>query len=151
MTNICWKISPRKLPTEYICESKHREYAIKCANLLGNFESLRVFEARCHGEKPYPYTCWYVSFKHIREEKICFILHFDIRHSDIYIYFRFLDYAPREVLTKGVWGIRDKWKYLHYRDYEEDESKLVEMIRDYLERIEPDYDKLECRKRHPCG
>jgi len=152
MTNICCKIDPQKPLTEYICEPNHREYAIKCANLLTNFKKkLRAYEARCHGKKPYQYTCWYVSFKHIREEKIAFILHFEIRRSDIYICFRFLDYAPQDVLTRGKWWIRDKSRYLHFKDYEGNESRLIEMIKEYLKRIKPHYDKLECRKRSPCG
>lgn len=151
MANICWKIDPKKSLTEYLCDHDHRKYATKCANLLSNFDNLRAYEARCHGEEPHPYTCWYVSFEHTREEKICFILHFDVRRSNIYVYFRFLDYVPRDVLTKGVWGIRGKWKYLHFKEYETNERRLVEIIREYLKRIEPHYDKLKCKRRSPCS
>ena len=150
MANTCWRIEPKKALAEYICEHHHHEYAVKCAHLLSNFDNLRVYEARCHGEKPYPYTCWYVGFKHILEEKVCFILHFEIRRSNIYVYFRFLDYVTQDVLTNGAWGIRGRWKYLHFRKYERDESRLVKIIKEYLERIEPHYDKLDCRKRSPC-
>ena len=73
MKNICYKVHPNKPLISYVCEYTHRDYAVKCEKLLNRFDKLRVYESRCHGDKkPYPYTCWYVSFKHIREEKICF-------------------------------------------------------------------------------
>ena len=116
--------------------------------LLDNFRNLRVWEARCHGNEPYPCTCWYVSFSDIRNEEICIILHFDISPSNIYIYFRFLGYAPQDVLNKGAWGIRGTWKYLRYNDYIESEEELAKVLENYLKNIRFDFDndRLNCKK-----
>lgn len=151
MKNICYTVNPNKPLASYICETTHRDYAIKCEELLDRFDGLRVYESRCHRDKKrYPYTCWYVSFKNIEEEEICFILHFEIRNSDISICFRFIDYAPQEVKDNGVWWIRGKSKYLHFRDYEDKKNELVKLINEYLHRIEPIYDTLNCKRRKPC-
>ena len=150
----CCVVDPKKPLTEYIGNLEHFGYATKCSELLDRFDNLRVYEARCHRKKPkksYPYTCWYVSFKHIREEKICFILHFQIQPSNIHICFRFIDYAPQEVKTRGKLCIRDKSKYLHFKNYENDEGRLIDLIKEYLKRIEPYYDKLNCDRRIACG
>jgi hypothetical protein len=123
---------------ECIGNPEHSEYATKCMNFLNNFPSLKVWDARCHGKKPHPYTCWYVSFKHAHKEKLCIILHFEIRSDDIYLYFRFLNYVPQEMLTNWAWGIRNKWKYVHFKDYAE--SKLKEIAELYLKNIQGDFD-----------
>jgi hypothetical protein len=135
---------------ECIGNSNHFEYATKLMNFLDKFPSLRVLEARCHGKKPYPYTCWYVSFKHAHEEKLCIILHFEVRSNDIYVYFRFLGYVPPNMLTDWHWGIRNKWKYVHFNAYTE--SKLREIISIYLTNIRNDFDKntLDFRRLRPC-
>lgn len=150
MDNICHKIDKTKSLTNYIGEPSHLRYAIECENLLSNFGNLRAFEARCHGKKPYPYTTFYVSFNNTQDEEICFILHFEVTDSDLWIYFRFLDYAPQEVLEKGAWWISEKSKYLHFKDYEGNENRLIQIIRDYVSRIEPHYGELNCKKRRPC-
>lgn len=146
MVTQCKKPDCSKPLHECIFDSNHLEYAIKCENLLKNFCDIEVYEARCHGDKPYPYTCWYASFKGILDEKVCFILHFDVRSSDIWIYFRFFDYVPKEMITDWAWAIRNKSIYIHYNNYTEKE--LVEIVNSYLEHIRPDYRTLNCRKRH---
>jgi len=148
MTTIRMIPDPNKPLNECICNPKHFAYATKCMDLLKSFCNLKVYEARCHGIKPYPYTCWYVSFNHIHDEKICIILHFDIRSSDIYVYFRFQEYVPQDMVPRWAWGIRGKWIYVHFNAYTE--SKLREIIELYLKNIQDDFDKdkLQCRKWH---
>jgi hypothetical protein len=152
MNNICYEIEKGKSLTEYLGEPEHHRYAVECEKLLTNFNNLRPFEARCHGKKPYPYTTFYVGFNNSEDEngKLCFILHFEVTDSDLWIYFRFLDYAPEEVLDKGAWWIRGKSKYLHFKDYEGNKKRLIEIIREYVNRIKPHYAELSCKKRKPC-
>ena len=92
--------------------------------------------------------CWFVSFKDNAEEKKCFVLHFDVRRSDIYVYFRFVDYVPK--IEKFSWLNRNKSIYIHYKDYAE--SQVIHFIREYLANIQNDFetDQLNCKKRIPC-
>ena len=150
----CCVIDPKKPLTECIGNPEHREYAIKCENLLNNFDDLRAYEARCHDKQPYRYTCYYVSFKHVREEKICFILHFEVQKSDIRICFRVHEYTPKDKLIRPAWEIPERWGItVKYSNYEHNLKRLEEAIDIYLKEIKIpfDNDKLRCRKRYPCG
>jgi len=141
---------PNKPLNECIGNREHFGYATKLMKFLDNFPSLKVWDARCHGEKPYPYTCWYASFTHAQEENLCIILHFEVRSNDIYVYFRFLDYVSQNMLTDWHWGIRNKWKYVHFNAYAE--SKLRDIMNIYLTNIRSDFDKnaLNFRRLRPC-
>lgn len=146
MPTVCKKPESNKPLTNYTCNPRHNEYSIKCENLLNKFEDeLKVWEIRCHGKEPYPYTCWYVSFKHTSQEELRIILNFAIRQSNIDIEFRFLDYVPKDILTEWAWRIRDKWVYIRFNSYTV--NRLEEIVKVYLESIRNDFDKnkLKCR------
>jgi hypothetical protein len=122
---------------ECIGNPEHSEYATECMNFLNNFPSLKVWDARCHGKKPHPYTCWYVSFKHAHKEKLCIILHFDILSDDIRVYFRFLNYAPQKMLTGWRSGYGKNCKYVYFNA---NHGRLKEAVKLYLEKIRLDFD-----------
>lgn len=99
-------------------------------NLLKNFHSLKAWKARYHGEKPHRYTCSYVSLEN-KDESKPFIPNFTIYKSNIDIEFRYLHYVP-DIPGVWYWRIRDKWKYICFNDYTEDE--LGEILITYLKK-----------------
>jgi len=133
------KPDPNKSLSTYICNPKHLKYATKCMNFLKEFADLKVWEARCHGERPYPYTCWYMIHSQIDEEKPCVILNFEIHSSNLYVEFRFLPYVSQNMLTKWAWRIRDRWIYIRYNDYAE--GRLRQIVSTYLKNFQADLTK----------
>jgi hypothetical protein len=129
---------PDKPLNQGICNLDHFEYATKCMDFLDSFKDLRLWDARCHGKEPYPYTCWYVSFKNADKERLCIILHFDILPDDIRVYFRFVSYAPQKMLTGWHYGYGGNCKYVYFKA---NQDELKEAVKLYLERIKPNFDQ----------
>jgi len=153
MRNECREIFPNTPFKEwYFNDADGKAYAEKCRDLIRVFKDkneLEVYETRRH-EKGRYVCCWYVSFKGIRPEKICYILHFEIRKSNATIGLRFFDYVPKKNFRKTPSIInRGKSGGILYNDYTEIE--LIERISNYLRRIRKDFieEKLKCKKRHP--
>lgn len=150
MSNECLEIKPNTPFTKYFFEDEQfYAYAERCKKLIDGFSGLEIYETRRHNKDKY--VCWYVSFKGIRPERICFILQFEIRKSNATIGFRCADFAPRDRFKKTPSTVNRGMSlgilYNHYT-----ENELAEIIAEYLRRIEPSFkaDNLNCQKRHPC-
>lgn len=146
---VCREITPNMPFSEYYYfeDERYRKYAIECKNLLDRFNELGIYESRKHKGN---YVCWYVSFKNVYEEKICFILHFSILKSKFRIFFRFHTYAPKDKLKRYTWELTDKWISIPNNDY--NEEQLKEIISDYLKEVKENWEEVEkhCQKRLPC-
>lgn len=146
---------------ELIGNPGHQSNATRCGDFLESFKQrpIKPWEARCHGNEPYKYTCWYVSFKETDEfsfkcvhrprrsnsEERPFILNFEIQSSAIYIDFRFWPYIPNDKLRKWTWSLPNYWKRIKFDDYSE--SQLVEIVGAYLNKIQTDFDN-DTLRRH---
>lgn len=122
----------------YFEDKRYSKYAIECKNLLNKLSELGIYETRKHKGN---YVCWYVGFKDVHEEKICFILHFNILKSKFRIVFRFHNYAPKHKLKSYTWELADKWISIPHDDYSEEE--LIEIIDDYLRAVKENWGKIE--------
>lgn len=150
MSDECLEIKPNTPFTEYYFDHEQfHAYAEKCKNLIDRFSVLEIYETRRHNKGKY--ACWYISFKGIRPERICFILQFEIRKSNATIGFRCADFAPKDRFKKTPSIInRGTSLDILYNHYTENE--LAEIIAEYLKQIEPSFKagNLSCQKRHPC-
>jgi hypothetical protein len=132
----------------YFSDERYRENAETCKTLIDKIKGIQVYES--HLEEA-GFVCWFAAFNDILEEKIAYVLHFDVRKEDIYIYFRYVEYVQLEKLRKYNWFIRDKKIYIHYKDY--DENEIIQLVSNYVKRIETPFKtgKVKCKKRLPCG
>jgi hypothetical protein len=133
----------------YFGNDRYRDYSIKCSDLLTKFENLKTYESRKHRKGDY--VCWYVSFSDTSDEKICFIIRFEVRHSDICIYFQSSENVPKEALKHGEKADRHTgWLLVKYSNYRENE--LIVMIEGYLRNVKKNLLDVEkhCQKRRPC-
>jgi hypothetical protein len=96
----------------YFNDEKYRESAEKCKSLIDKLGDVRVYEIRPY--EKHGLVCWFATFKDIAEDKLCYVLHFDIRRSDIYIYFRFVDYVQLSNLKEYSWLNRNKSIYTFF-------------------------------------
>jgi len=149
--NKCLKVKSDTQQEElYFRDNRFREYSIKCSNLLMKFQNhLKIYESRKH--KKGDYVCWYVGFSDIPNEKICFILRFEIRNKDIYIYFQSSGNVPKEALQHGEKADpHTGWLLVKYHKYKE--HQLIAMINGYLRNVKRNWLDVEkhCQKRRPC-
>jgi len=149
---VCRKIEPNTPFSDYYYfedgDEQYRENAVRCKNLLDKLNELQIYESRKH---TWNYVCWYVSFKSLYEKKICLILRFEIRKTNICIYFQSSKYVSKEKLVHGEKvDPHTNWLPVYYNNY--DELQLREMIDEYLRKIKRNWEEIEehCQKRHPC-
>ncbi|MCW4045963.1 MAG: hypothetical protein NWE99_00160 [Candidatus Bathyarchaeota archaeon] len=129
--------------TEWICKTDHAASATQLLRLIENFNgselALKPWDARCHRSESY--TCWYVSFLDADtytgengKHKLCIVLHFDLQPKDIRVYFRFMQYAPKDRLV----GF-DKHK--EYVLLSENRECITAALISYLKAVRADFDK----------
>lgn len=111
----------------YINDSKFRESANRCINLLASYP-LKVWETQYLPKKQ---TTWYVSFNGLIEKP--WILNFRIQKSYTNIEFRYPQFIPDYMLDRMAWQTNN-CKYLSLK--QDTEELIREYLDIYLKRIE---------------
>jgi hypothetical protein len=162
METECREIKNPNIPEFKRCfyfEDAGKNHAELCFKLIKRVNEktdkktqIGLYETRYHAEaKRYEDydCCWYTGFIS-NEEKIPFILRFEIAKSDIRILFRFPKKVPEGIFEHNEKIDTNGWKRVSYNHCEK--NKLIEGINGYLENVYRDWSNLEkhCQKRKPC-